>query len=78
MNSPERHHRTKHVMKKIFLAIPAIAMLFAIGLSFGTPLHAQTKEPGVTVMSYNIYRGGTMNKGRSITNPSGQKCLVIS
>ena len=72
MNSPERHHQTKHVMKKIFLVIPAIGMLFAIGLSFGTPLHAQTKEPGVTVMSYNIYRGGTMSK-----QPLSQTAKII-
>ena len=37
-------------MKKMFLALPAIGMLFAIGFSFVTPLYAQTKEPIVTVM----------------------------
>lgn len=59
-------------MKKIFLANPVIEMLFAIGLSFGTPLHAQTKEPGVTVMSYNLYRGGTMR-----SQPLSQTAKVI-
>ncbi len=40
------------------------AMLFAIGTAFVTPLNAQNKEPAealcVKVMTYNIYRGGTM------------------
>ena len=58
-------------MKKMFLAISAIGMMFAIGLSFGTPLHAQTKEP-ITVMSYNIYRGGTMSR-----QPLSQTAKVI-
>ena len=49
-------------MKKIFLAIFAIGMLFAVGLSFVTPLYAQADELGVKVMSYNIYRGGTMRR----------------
>ena len=70
-NSAESYHRTKHVMKKMFLAISAIGMMFAIGLSFGTPLHAQTKEP-ITVMSYNIYRGGTMRR-----QPLSQTAKVI-
>ena len=55
----------------MFLAISAIGMMFAIGLSFGTPLHAQTKEP-ITVMSYNIYRGGTMRR-----QPLSQTAKVI-
>lgn len=55
----------------MFLAISAIGMMFAIGLSFGTPLHAQTKEP-ITVMSYNIYRGGTMSR-----QPLSQTAKVI-
>ena len=61
-NRSERHHRTKHVMKKIFLTIFAIGMLFAVGLSFVTPLYSQADELGVKVMSYNIYRGGTMRR----------------
>ncbi len=44
----------------MFLALPAIGMLFIVRLSFVTPLYAQTEELGLTVMSYNIYRGGTM------------------
>jgi endonuclease/exonuclease/phosphatase family metal-dependent hydrolase len=59
-------------MKKMFLALPAIGMLFAIGFSFVTPLYAQTEEPIVTVMSYNIYRGGTMSR-----QPLSQTAKVI-
>ena len=47
-------------MKKSFLTITAVRMLFAVGLAFVSPLHAQTEESNVKVMSYNIYRGGTM------------------
>ena len=40
-----------------------IGMLFAIGLSFATPLHAKPEKPGeeltVRVMTYNVCRGGT-------------------
>ena len=36
-------------------------MLFAVGLAFVTPLHAQTEGSSVKVMSYNIFRGGTMH-----------------
>ena len=56
----------------MFLALPAIGMLFAIGFSFVTPLYAQTEEPIVTVMSYNIYRGGTMSR-----QPLSQTAKVI-
>ena len=35
-------------------------LLFAVGLAFLTPLHAQTEESCVRVMSYNVYRGGEM------------------
>jgi endonuclease/exonuclease/phosphatase family metal-dependent hydrolase len=35
-------------------------LLFAVGLAFVTPLHAQTEESCVRVMSYNVYRGGEM------------------
>ena len=59
-------------MKKMLLALPAVGMLFAIGFSFVTPLYAQTKEPIVTVMSYNIYRGGTMSR-----QPLSQTAKVI-
>ncbi len=47
------------MMKKAIHTITAIGILLTIGLAFGTPLHAQTEESSVRVMSYNIYRGGT-------------------
>ena len=56
----------------MFRALPAIGMLFAIGFSFVTPLYAQTEESIVTVMSYNIYRGGTMSK-----QPLSQTAKII-
>lgn len=40
--------------------ITTIVKLLTIGLAFIPPLHAQTEESGVKVMSYNIFRGGTM------------------
>jgi exodeoxyribonuclease-3 len=46
-------------MKKAIRTITAIGMLFAVGLAFVMPLHAQSEESRVKVMSYNIYRGGT-------------------
>ena len=46
--------------KSTLHTITAIGMLLALGLAFVTPLHAQNEESGVKVMSYNIYRGGTM------------------
>ncbi len=48
------------MMKKTICAITVLGTLFAVGLDFATPLHAQTEESSVTVMSYNIFRGGTM------------------
>ncbi len=47
-------------MKKTIRTMTVIGMLLAVGLAFVTPLHAQTEESSVKVMSYNIYRGGTM------------------
>jgi len=47
-------------MKKAIRTITALGMLFAVGVAFVTPLHAQTEESSVKVMSYNIHRGGTM------------------
>ncbi len=46
-------------MKKSIRTITAIGMLLAVGSAFVTPLHAQTEESSVKVMSYNVYRGGT-------------------
>ncbi len=48
-------------MKKTISSIAAIGMLLAVGLAFVFPLHAQSEAPSVKVMSYNIYRGGTMH-----------------
>ena len=48
------------MMKKAIPTITALGMLFAVGPGFVTPLHAQTEESSVKVMSYNIFRGGTM------------------
>jgi endonuclease/exonuclease/phosphatase family metal-dependent hydrolase len=53
-------------MKKATGTITALGMMFAAGVAFATPLHAQAEQPpsapsGVKVMSYNIYRGGTMH-----------------
>ena len=36
-------------------------MLFVIGLAIVAPLHAQSEDSTVRVMTYNIYRGGTMH-----------------
>ncbi|MCP4312852.1 MAG: hypothetical protein GY790_16440 [Bacteroidetes bacterium] len=47
-------------------------MLFAAGVAFLTPLHAQTEESSVKVMSYNIHRGGTM-----LGQPLSQTVKVI-
>jgi exodeoxyribonuclease-3 len=51
------------MMKKTIRTITAVGMLFTVGLAFVTTLHAENEKPGeessVTVMSYNIYRGGT-------------------
>jgi len=46
-------------MKKAICTIAATGMLFAVGPAFVTPLHAQTEESNVKVMSYNVYCGGT-------------------
>lgn len=59
-------------MKKTIRTITAIGMLFAVGLAFVTPLHAQSEESSVKVMSYNIYRGGTMRR-----QPLSQTAKVI-
>ena len=48
------------IVQRTIHTITAIGMLFAAGLAFVTPLYAQTEESGVKVMSYNIFRGGTM------------------
>jgi exodeoxyribonuclease-3 len=51
------------MMKKTIRTMTTIGMLFAVGLAFVTPLHAQSEasseELSVKVMSYNIFRGGT-------------------
>ena len=47
-------------------------MLFTVGPVFVTSLHAQTEESSVTVMSYNIHRGGTM-----LGQPLSQTVKVI-
>lgn len=47
-------------MKEATSKITTLGMLFAVGLAFVIPLHAQAEESSVTVMSYNIYRGGVM------------------
>ena len=59
-------------MKKTFRTIKAIGILFAVGLAFVTPQNAQAEESSVTVMSYNIYRGGTMRE-----QPLSQTAKVI-
>jgi exodeoxyribonuclease-3 len=50
-------------MKKKIRKMTTIGMLFAVGLAFFTPLHAQAETPGeetiVRVMTYNACRGGT-------------------
>jgi endonuclease/exonuclease/phosphatase family metal-dependent hydrolase len=60
------------MMKKTFCTIKSIGILFALGLVFVTSLHAQTEESSVTVMSYNIHRGGTM-----LGQPLSQTVKVI-
>lgn len=47
-------------MKKAIRTITAIGMLLAVGTVLVTPLSAQSEGSSVKVMSYNIYRGGTM------------------
>jgi len=59
-------------MKNAIFTITALGMLFAIGPGIATPLHAQTEMSSVTVMSYNIYRGGTMRE-----QPLSQTVKVI-
>jgi exodeoxyribonuclease III len=46
-------------MKKAIRMITTIGMLFAVGPAFVTPLHAQTEESSVKVMSFNVLHGGT-------------------
>jgi exodeoxyribonuclease III len=53
-------------MKKAIHTIAAIGMLFAVGPAFVTPLHAQTEESSVRVMSYNIFRGGK-HRGQALS-----------
>jgi endonuclease/exonuclease/phosphatase family metal-dependent hydrolase len=48
-------------MRKTIHTITTTAILFAVGLTLGSHLHAQTEASSVKVMSYNIYRGGTMH-----------------
>ena len=43
-----------------------MGMLFAVAPAFVTPLHAQTEESTVKVMSYNVYRGGT-SRGQTLS-----------
>ena len=45
-------------MKKTICTITTIGMLLAVGSAFVAPLHAQTDESSLRVMSYNIHRGG--------------------
>lgn len=47
-------------MGKTLHGTATIGIVFIFGLIFVTPLCAQTEASGVKVMSYNIYRGGTM------------------
>ena len=51
-----------------------MGMLFAAGVAFLTPLHAQTRESSVKVMSYNIYRGGKM-RGQPLSQTAKVKEL---
>ena len=48
-------------MNNAIRTMSAIGMLLAVGLTLCAPLRAQADEPNVTVMSYNIFRGGTMH-----------------
>ena len=41
-------------------------MLLAVGSAFVAPLHAQTDESSLRVMTYNIYRGGT-KRGQALS-----------
>jgi len=59
-------------MKKSIRTITVIGMLFAVGPDVVAPLQAQTEESSVKVMSYNIYRGGTM-----LGQPLSQTVKVI-
>ena len=47
-------------MKKTILTIIVISTLFTSGSVFATSQYAETEGSSVTVMSYNIFRGGTM------------------
>ena len=49
-------------MSNAIRTITAMAMLLAVAPAFVTPLHAQTEASSVRVMSYNVFRGGTMRK----------------
>ena len=59
-------------MKKTIRTMRSIGMLIAIGLAFISPLYAQTEQSTLRVMTYNIYRGGTMHK-----QPLSQTVKVI-
>jgi hypothetical protein len=52
------------IIKKTIHTMTATAMLIAVGMALAAPLHAQSEKAGeelsVNVMTYNIYRGGTM------------------
>jgi endonuclease/exonuclease/phosphatase family metal-dependent hydrolase len=58
------------VHKNNILKISLAALLFAIETAFVTPLNAENKElaeaTSIKVMSYNIYRGGTM-RGQALS-----------
>jgi len=48
-------------MKKTICKIIAIGTLAAVGTAFGSPQNAPAGESRLRVMTYNIYRGGTMH-----------------
>ena len=60
------------MMKKTIRTMTTIGMLAAVGAAFGSSQNAQAKESSVRVMSYNIYRGGTMHR-----QPLSQTVKVI-
>jgi len=60
------------MMKKTIRRIIAIGVLVAAGAAFVTPQNAPAGESRLRVMTYNIYRGGTMHK-----QPLSQTVKVI-
>ena len=60
------------ISMKVVQAIVALGVLFAVGLVFASPLQAQAEGGSVKVMSYNIFRGGTMRR-----QPLSQTAKVI-